>query len=146
MIFMKYFSSFLSFLWSLNICSITHFVRFSTYDFLSTVFYSLTFCCFFQTLRYLWMSSSLFHYTYTSIQKILQIEYYWYKKTYPALSVDKFLIKKTTYKFVFHCKTRCLLDRIQWFNNLCVAQFWNEQYKFCCLFINTFKSKFKLTT
>ena len=36
---------FLSFLWSLIICSITHFVRFSTYDFcLLYFFHSLNFC------------------------------------------------------------------------------------------------------
>ena len=38
---MKYFSSFLSYLWSLNICSKTHFVSFSTYD------YSLYYLSFF---------------------------------------------------------------------------------------------------
>ena len=39
----------LSFLWSLNIWSITDFVRFSTYDCLfcsCIIFHSLTFCCF----------------------------------------------------------------------------------------------------
>ena len=58
---MKCFSSFHSFLWSLSICSITHFVRFSTYDFLFAVLsFILNFIFFFQTPRYLWMSSSLF--------------------------------------------------------------------------------------
>ncbi len=45
--FFKSFSSFLSFLWSINICSITHFVRFSTYYFFyCIIFLSLTFCFF----------------------------------------------------------------------------------------------------
>ena len=59
---MKCFSSFLSFLWLRNICSITQFVRFSTYDFFVSyiIFHSLTFCFFLYTFRYLWISSSLF--------------------------------------------------------------------------------------
>ena len=56
----KMFFRILIYLWSINICSITHFVLFSV--FVGIIFHCLAFCFFLQMLRYLWMLSSLFFY------------------------------------------------------------------------------------